>query len=745
MKKSLFFCFIVASSFIYGQHRLIKKGDKDFDFLSFTKSIDHYEKYIEKKSDSTQVALKLAESYFSLANYQKAFAFYKFYFNTTAVENASRDVLYRYALVANSTGQKEVYSKKMQDFIALYPTDQRSYLFQKSQKQLNFASNFDFSSDVKLSKFNSDFSDFGFFASNDASFFVSNRDKTKFNDFWTGKPYYQIYQISKDNSVTPLRFKTKSIYHQSTSAITKDGQFLYVTENNVTLSNENKLRIVRYTKIAEIWGDPQDLSINSKQYNTSHPSLSADGKTLYFASDRMGGYGNSDLYKVSINEDGSLGSPVNLGMHINTPMRETFPFIDEKGVLYFSSDGYPGYGGLDIFGINLSDPYSFPINLDKPINSDMDDFGYAVFNGKATLSSNRSGGTGNDDIYNVTTSGSFNFSCNTNITGLVTAQDLGNNNLGQVIVAIYEKGIKLDETLTSDNGFYNFDGLSCGKEYNLKFSKKGYRSKDELFQSSNLNEVTSLNTTLEKENSIDNPKQLPNSISKEILYGFDKIAYDPKSQAQIEEMASYLKDNLNKRVVINSYTDASGPEEYNLLLSQKRAEYIKEALIALGVSGTQLVSVGRGEFKSDKDALPSKRQRRTDFEIVSLPESSKGENLPTFDPISFAFDSTVLFNEMSYDNLKKIVDYLNEREDVNITLVGHSDSIGDSDYNQKLSEKRANFIKSELINLGVSSSRIHSLGMGEKAPLIECLQDQGCPIEDHRANRRVEFVFHLQN
>jgi hypothetical protein len=110
---------------------------------------------------------------------------------------------------------------------------------------------------------------------------VSNRDKTRLNDSWTGKPYYQLYQVLPDNSLRPLRFKTKSIYHQSTSAITRDGQFLYVTENNVSQRNENKLRIVRYTKSADFWSNPEDLSINSSQYNTSHPSLSADGKHFF--------------------------------------------------------------------------------------------------------------------------------------------------------------------------------------------------------------------------------------------------------------------------------------------------------------------------------------------------------------------------------------------------------------------------------------------------------------------------------
>jgi outer membrane protein OmpA-like peptidoglycan-associated protein len=732
---------LFTSGLFYGQQKLIKKGDFDFDLLSFNKAIQHYEKFLKKTNDTTQVALNLAESYFSIAEYQKAFSFYKFYFQNTNPQDADRDILYRFALVANSTGQRKVYSKNMQDFVALYPTDQRSFVFHKSQKQLNFASHFDFSSEVKLSKINSDYSDFGFFANSNASFLVSNRDKTRLNDSWTGKPYYQLYQVLPDNSLRPLRFKTKSIYHQSTSAITRNGQFLYVTENNVSQRNENKLRIVRYTKSADFWSNPEDLSINSSQYNTSHPSLSADGKTLFFASDRLGGYGNSDLYKVVINEDGTLGSPVNLGMQINTPMRETFPSIDENGVLYFSSDGYPGYGGLDVYGINLLDPYSFPINLDKPINSEMDDFGYRIFNGKSTLSSNRSGGIGSDDIYDVTTSGTFDFSCKTNITGLVKAADLKSSNLAQVTVAIYEKGIKLDQTLTSENGFYNFDGLSCGKTYHLEFSKEGYIAKKEIFQSSNLYELTSLNTSLEKKNTIENSKQTQSPFNAEILFGFDKIAYDQKSQGAVEKMASYLKDNSNKKVIINAYTDASGPAEYNLVLSQKRADYIKGALVELGVAESQLVSVGKGEFKNTKNsALPAKRQRRTDFKIISSSDSSKEQSLPSFDPISFAFNSTYTYYDTANGKIADLAKFLTAQQDVKVTLIGHSDAIGNSDYNQKLSEKRANYIKNELIKRGVSSSRIIAKGMGENAPLIQCLQNKGCSVEDHRRNRRVEFV-----
>src|SRR5690606_25130213 len=164
-----------------------------------------------------------------------------------------------------------------------------------------------------------------------------------------------------------------------------------------------RLKIFLATKIDGRWTTPRELSFNSDTYSVANPALSPDEKTLYFASDMPGTLGESDIFKISINGDGTYGTPENLGNNINTEARETFPFVTSKNILYFSSDGHPGLGGLDVFATKIAhDDYSGTVlNVGEPVNSGMDDFTF-IFNEdtrRGFYASNRDGGKGGDDIY----------------------------------------------------------------------------------------------------------------------------------------------------------------------------------------------------------------------------------------------------------------------------------------------------------------------------------------------------------
>ncbi|MFB9106143.1 TolB family protein, partial [Algibacter miyuki] len=206
---------------------------------------------------------------------------------------------------------------------------------------------------------------------------------------WDGLSYLSLYAVDLDstNQITgkerKLKGKLNSTYHESSAVYTKDLNTMYFTRSNNTSKkrkDDKNLKIYRTQKEDGKWSTPEELDFNSDHYSSAHPALSPDEKTLYFASDRPGGYGESDLYRVKINEDLTLEAPENLGSKINTPGKETFPFVDQDNSFYFSSDGHFGLGGLDVFYIKIKadDTFDNLLNVGTPINSYADDFAFGI-------------------------------------------------------------------------------------------------------------------------------------------------------------------------------------------------------------------------------------------------------------------------------------------------------------------------------------------------------------------------------
>ena len=210
----------------------------------------------------------------------------------------------------------------------------------------------------------------------------------------------------------PYKFdkNINSKFHESTPAFTNDGKTMYFTRNNYLDGKKgkdgNEITLIKIYKASlenNKWTNISELPFDSNNYSTAHPALSPDGKTLYFASDMPGTLGQSDLYKVIINDDGSFGIPENLGNTINTEGRETFPFVNDENEIYFASDGHPGLGGLDIFvsKINADGTFSEVQNVGADVNSPKDDFAYLIDtkSRRGFFTSNRDGGQGYEDIY----------------------------------------------------------------------------------------------------------------------------------------------------------------------------------------------------------------------------------------------------------------------------------------------------------------------------------------------------------
>ncbi len=310
---------------------------------------------------------------------------------------------------------------------------------------------------------------------------------------WTGDNFYSLYEANTDSLQASKKAKLNGIntkFNESTAAFTKDGNTMYFTRNNF-INNEVKtngdqtvlLKIFKATKDKNgKWGDVQEMPFNSNIHSVAHPALSPDGKYIYFSSDMKGTLGSSDIYRAKILKSG-YGKPENLGDRINTSGRESFPFISDDNVLYYSSDGFPGLGGLDIYAVKLDEegnPITKPVNIGRPANSAEDDFCY-VINSQTKigyLTSNRPEGKGSDDIYSFYEHTPLHFTCQYSLSGVVKDADTKQIIPMAKVTLWGANNTLLEETTADANG--NFTLLytaDCGDlQLLLKSEKEAYKS-----------------------------------------------------------------------------------------------------------------------------------------------------------------------------------------------------------------------------------------------------------------------------
>ncbi len=350
---------------------------------------------------------------------------------------------------------------------------------------------------IKNAKINTSYSDFGTaFLGNNKVVFASPKEGITFNrEEYNSQPFLDLYmgEVTDDGQLIkkqklPGDINTK--FHEGMVSFSKDMKTVYFSANGkikkVKRKNKKEIKTKSTVTIqlfkANIdekgkWGNLVMLPFNSDEFSTGHPVLNRDDTKLYFVSDRPESLGKTDIFVVDIYEDGTYGQPVNLGSKINTAEREMFPFIGKDNVLYFSSDGFPGYGELDVFASKIFDnTLSTPINLEAPVNSDKDDFAYIIDDGKhkGYFSSNREGGRGDDDIYAFTASPPIYIECQQEISGVVKNIDTQELIPNVQIMLFDENGIKLQSFLSNENDASFSFTQSCNTTYKVKGYLEGY-------------------------------------------------------------------------------------------------------------------------------------------------------------------------------------------------------------------------------------------------------------------------------
>jgi len=364
-----------------------------------------------------------------------------------------------------------------------------------------------------------------------------------------------------------------------------DGQTMYLTKARREPASNTTVEIYTSQRSDAKWSAPVKYEITADTISAvGHPAVSQDGAYLYFSSDMPGGYGGKDIWRVNLKD--KVGSLENLGEQINTPGDEVFPYCRTDSVLYFASDGHPGFGGLDIFHAHLSsegDSWSV-INMGTPVNSSSDDFGITFGPGESGFfSSNRGDARGYDHIY------SFELpDLKINISGWVLDKD-EEPVPGAVIRIVGDDGSNQKE-IAKDDGSFEFK-LQRGVKYVMMAGAKGYLNMKQEFESDDAEEDAEYGVDFILA-AIFKPQVIEN-----IFYDFDRASLRPESKQALDEMAQILRDNPNVTIEMSSHTDRWGNEDYNMDLSKRRAKSVVDYLIAAGIPADRLKWTGYGKSR----------------------------------------------------------------------------------------------------------------------------------------------------
>lgn len=415
-----------------------------------------------------------------------------------------------------------------------------------------------------------------------------------------------------------------------------DGKTMYFTRNNYNEGKKQKdskritlLKLYKATFKEGQFTDVIELPFNDNEFSSAHPALSIDEKTLYFASDRPGSVGQSDLYEVKINSDGSFGAPKNLGPAINTEGKETFPFISKDNELYFSSDGHPGLGGLDVFVSKIEgNSFKEVINVGKPINGPMDDFAFMINtkNQNGFFSSNREGGIGYDDIYKFKELKKL--SCEQLLAGIVTDAKTGAILTDTKVTLFDEKMNMIKEVYSDAKGTYTFDVVECKKVYYVRAYKNDYNTVEERVVIGSETGETKL--PLEMEPSVI-PVKVGDDLAKVfkikiIYFDLDKWNIRPDAAFDLAKIVDVMKEHPTMKIDVRSHTDSRQTHKYNEKLSDMRAKSTIAWMIGQGIEANRLTGRGYGETQlinkcSDDIACTEdehQANRRSEFIIMSL-------------------------------------------------------------------------------------------------------------------------------
>ncbi len=633
MKRILLFIALVfaLSGISFGQQKQLNRANSNYGEYSFSPAIDIYKKVLDKGFVSADLLKKLGNSYYFNADYQEAKKVYERLVNEFK-SDAGPEYYFKYAQTLRSLGSYMEAETMMDTFLEMtsasattIPRTEKDYLKEIEKNSGRY--------EILPFEYNSRYSDFAPSFFKEGLVFSSDRDTgnlAKYRHTWNAKDFLDLYKVNVDslsqNKVAKVENTINTRLHESTSIFTKDGNTVYFTRNNFkegkyTKDSEGfiRLKIFKATYADGNWVTIEELPFNSDGYSVANPALSPDEKTLYFASDMPGTLGESDIFKVAINSDGTYGTPENLGANINTAFRETFPFITSGEILYFSSDGHPGLGGLDVFATKIAfgKYINAVVNVGDGVNSKMDDFTF-IFNEenrKGYFASNRDGGLGEDDIYGFLETKPLTLDCDQRVTGTVRDKISNKVLVGATMKVIDENNEELLTTITDAYGNYSLP-LDCNQGNFVRALMEGYVPSEEYLAKSDGKDQI-IDFYLERDKvTAGYGDDLAKLLQLSTIY-FDLNKFNVRKDAEIEiqKVIAAMEKYPSLKIKVNSHTDSRGPDAYNLWLSQKRAEATVAYMVSKGIASDRLIGEGFGETRLINNCSNGTRCSETEHQL----------------------------------------------------------------------------------------------------------------------------------
>ena len=619
MKKFTFiFIVLFAGVYAFAQSDATKKADKLYDQLRYVDAAKAYEKVLKNGERSEYVYTQLANAYYFNSDFTNAERNYA----RAVKKGGDAETLYRYAQTLKANGKTDMSNTIMKQFASAAPNDDRAKMFKANPNYLNDIMAMEPGFTSEAFKANGESSDFAAVQVGNKVYFSSSRNEKRGNYSWNKEPYLDIYEATVDEAgvvgeANLVKGDVNTKYHEGTLAVTPDGKYMFFTrvdyyngDYEKAEDGESKLNIYRATNVGGEWKDVQTTSLEARAYGVGHPSITADGKTIYFASEAPGGQGGSDIYKADLN-NGKISNPVNLGSKVNTAGDDSFPYIAEDGTLYFSSNGHLGLGALDIFKYKDGEVS----NMGAPINSSLDDFAfsYSENTGKGFYSSNRKGGKGGDDIYSATRIEI----CEVAVT-VKAIDEQTNQPIPGAIVSLQDAdGMTMPGQTTDNNGEAVFM-VECNKELTARGAKDKYESGEASLTIAE-EETAMVEVTMMPEPEIVEEKIILNKI----YFDLDKSNIRPDAALELDRLVNLMKKYPTLEVLAETYADIRGSDSYNLALTQRRAQSIVDYVVSQGIDSSRLEAKGRGEENPIVDCTAKKctkdeyeLSRRSEFTIT---------------------------------------------------------------------------------------------------------------------------------
>jgi len=636
-------CVLALSGSVKAQY-ILKAADHQFELFNYAKAIDLYEQAFRKK-ESLYTAERLAKAYAIMNNYKQAESWYAI---AAKMPGCNPENLLGYAKMLQSNSKyreakvqykayidADIDVSKRQANVWLASCDS-ALKWMKRPKQIQI---------INQKELNSQQSDWGSVEYNGSTVFTS--DRTTFNPGLTGQSpflkfdgtrmpdkkiyggtgngYLKLYiKTSSTDSLKLFPLQTGVSYHVGSATFRADTMYFTMTKMPESLkSTGNKPSTVNvsiYSSVKDAggnWGAPVAFAYNSiNEYSVGDPFISGDGTSLYFSSNKPGGKGGTDLYVCLKNDLGKWDNPINLEQ-INTSGNERSPVVAEGSSLYFASDGHVGMGGLDIFHALKNSTGTWQVeNMGYPFNSPQDDFAFSLDakNGVAHVSSNRSNGIGNDDIYLLDLKSVH----AVELTGKVYDRKSKQPVAGALVTLTKINGGS-SKVETDDRGEYKFS-LSARSAYTVSAEATNFR-----IDAVNLNNIYSDKTGTIVQDLYLESIELNKGIRLEnIYYDFDKWNISADAAIELDALVKVMKDNPTIWIEIDSHTDSRGHDAFNLRLSQKRAESAVAYIISKGINKNRIEARGYGETRlinscaNGMTCSDAEHQlnRRTEFKIV---------------------------------------------------------------------------------------------------------------------------------